>query len=39
MTAQFFAVEGPNAVGKTTIAELLADQLAAVGDIGGAPDQ
>jgi dTMP kinase len=34
MTAQFFAVEGPNAVGKTTIAELLADQLAAVGDIG-----
>jgi dTMP kinase len=34
MTAQFIAIEGPNAVGKTTIAELLADRLAAIGDIG-----
>jgi dTMP kinase len=34
MTSQFIAIEGPNAVGKTTIADLLADQLAAIGDIG-----
>jgi dTMP kinase len=34
MTPQFIAVEGPNAVGKTTIAELLADQLAAISTIG-----
>lgn len=34
MNSQFIAIEGPNAVGKTTIAELLADQLAAIGDIG-----
>ncbi|MEU7906378.1 dTMP kinase [Actinoplanes sp. NPDC049118] len=34
MTALFIAIEGPNAVGKTTIAELLADQLAAIGDFG-----
>jgi dTMP kinase len=34
MTSQFVAIEGPNAVGKTTIADLLADQLAAIGDIG-----
>lgn len=34
MTSQFIAIEGPNAVGKTTIAGLLADQLAAIGDIG-----
>jgi dTMP kinase len=34
MTGQFIAIEGPNAVGKTTIAELLANQLAAIGDIG-----
>lgn len=34
MTAQFIAIEGLNAVGKTTIAELLADRLAAIGDIG-----
>ncbi|BFU47754.1 dTMP kinase [Krasilnikovia sp. MM14-A1004] len=34
MTAQFIAIEGPNAVGKTTIAELLANQLAAIGRVG-----
>lgn len=34
MTSQFIAIEGPNAVGKTTIAQLLADQLAAIGDLG-----
>lgn len=34
MTTQFIAIEGPKAVGKTTIAERLADRLAAIGDIG-----
>lgn len=34
MNPLFIAIEGPNAVGKTTIAELLADQLAAVSPIG-----
>ncbi|BCY11068.1 dTMP kinase [Actinoplanes sp. L3-i22] len=34
MSAQFIAIEGPSAVGRSTIAELLADRLAAIGDIG-----
>lgn len=34
MTPLFIAIEGPNAVGKTTIAELLANQLAAAGTTG-----
>ena len=34
MTAQFIAIEGPRGVGKRNVAELLANRLAAIGDIG-----
>lgn len=34
MTPVFLAIEGPNAVGKTTIAERLADQLAELSNVG-----
>jgi dTMP kinase len=34
MTPQFIAIDGPNAVGKTTIAELLANELAAISTVG-----
>jgi dTMP kinase len=34
MTPQFIAIEGPTAVGKTTIAELLANQLAPLSTVG-----
>lgn len=34
MSTLFIAVEGPNGVGKTTIAKLLADRLAEVGNAG-----
>ncbi|WP_433294454.1 dTMP kinase [Actinoplanes sp. CA-030573] len=34
MTTQFIAIEGPRSVGKRKVAELLANRLAAIGDIG-----